>query len=940
MPPSFHRRRSNVRPAGFRPALGKPLVNPQVVRRLALFRQLAARAVAKRASAPRQTPAHVPTPPSNNRFFSVNRKSLPVVQQRLRPTPFRLLSRPVIRNTFSNRPVVSSPVSRPNRPLFKQPPRVQTRPRPKVPIVVRKEMRPRIAPVFSFPRRVIRPEERVEKPAKSPARLAPIIHFSPARTRIVLRRSRVERHPLASASQSLTRSVRSISSAKKAIHRAASTGAIPISLGKRLVRAKKNFEEHSRPPREANVQRKVVGLEPLSQQPVLSHKSSSSFHAPRLRAFGMAEQPRGGKGEEPRPPADEGFFGRVFGGGKGERKPPAPKDPEMVRILAKYGVTPESLHFSSFAKTTPKSWEEGDEIMKTMRRDYYFPFNDFEPLQQALLIAGAKEIQKIAQASKENAPYVLEYSLPKAIEAMGNRFNVDMLKEMTLIAQSTKENARYVLEYSLPKAIEAMGNRFNVDMLKEMTLIAQSTKENARYVLGNSLPKAIEAMGNRFNVEKLREFGAWVEGLPPALLAGVSSLSAFESEDVLAIIAQSAKMRSRLEHFRGVGFAENTPTDKFVVRALTGVDDPDNGFDDSRQSFNTRWNRWSGETNPPAMIARDASFRMKAAAGVTVPTLISGKKLDVNTLQSIYRRTVPPTGNLEVSILQELSKLSGVTFEESFSEKKRDDFVIQSLRAVGTRSDEFTRAVMMALPLLPRVTGMSLPGLSSDPNVAEARAFLDASKVFFDVHLPEVLQSYDVKPGAVQTAKERFPINSINSELGKFAKGKATQEQTIELKATKTVLDAFYDALGQNCICRYGFELDRPDFQPIRLVDPKTNEHFGVVYALSGVVNGVPSMIVAGIEPKKRFAYAVNSGQFMKGRLDNLEKIAKLNGLTGGVYSNVGKNGADDGRVAQYDVTRNAIQRESKGYLELARKEQIQFPKEFNQPIKYLWRLR
>ncbi len=476
---------------------------------------------------------------------------------------------------------------------------------------------------------------------------------------------------------------------------------------------------------------------------------------------------------------------------------------------------------------------------------------------------------------------------------------------------------------------------------KEITLIAQASKENASSVLRYSLPASIQALGSRFSVEALREFRVWVAGLPPALLSGMSSLSAFESGEILSLIGQPpAVIRGRMDYIRSNGFAEDTAVDKFVVRSMMGVDDPDNRFEDARKKFNERWKQWAGKTEPPAIIVQNASFRVKAGAEVTVPTLISGKRLDNNVLQSISRRLAPPSTNLEVTILQELSRLSGVPFQESLTERQRNDFVIQSFRALGTRPEDFSRAVGMTMPLLPRVTGMSLPTLTPEPSPTEARGFLDATKVFFDGHLPEVLQTYDATPATIQAAKTRLPIAPINAELGKFARGKATQEEIIELQATKTVLDAYYDALGQNCICRYGFDLRRPEFQPIRLVNTKTGEQLGVVYALRGVVEGNPAMILAGIEPRKRFAYAVNSGQFMKGLLDNLERVAKTNGLAGGVYTNVGQDGTDDGRIAQWDVVRGAIEREKKGYVRLERKEQIKFPTDFRDPIKYLWKLR
>ncbi len=455
-----------------------------------------------------------------------------------------------------------------------------------------------------------------------------------------------------------------------------------------------------------------------------------------------------------------------------------------------------------------------------------------------------------------------------------------------------------------------------------------------------SLPASITALGGRFSVEALRDFKGWVEGMPRPLLSGAASLKSFDGPGIEWIISKPKEIRERFVAIHGGQLATDTLVDQFVVRAMTGVDDVDNGFEDSRNDFSKRWKQWAGKSIPVAITVSGASFRVKSTAEVTVPTLIGGKRLDTNAIQNVYRRILSPTTNLEVTILQGLSQLSGIPFDEKMTEKKRNAFVVESLQSVGTRSTDFTKAVTMAMPLLPRVTGMTIPVIAEQPSIPDLRSFLDAAKVFFDVHLPEVLQSYGVATTVVQAAKTRFPIQQLDTELGKFAKGKATQEETIALQSTKNAVDAYYDALGQNCICRYGFELERENFQPIRMVHPKTGEQFGVIYALKEKVNGKPSLVLAGVEPRKRFAYTVNTTQFMRGLLDNLAKVAQANGLTGGVYTNVGKGGVDDGRIAQYDIIRNALQREQKEYVELSRGERIQFPKGFNEPIKYLWKLR
>jgi hypothetical protein len=116
-----------------------------------------------------------------------------------------------------------------------------------------------------------------------------------------------------------------------------------------------------------------------------------------------------------------------------------------------------------------------------------------------------------------------------------------------------------------------------------------------------------------------------------------------------------------------------------------------------------------------------------------------------------------------------------------------------------------------------------------------------------------------------------------------------------------------------------------------------------VVYALKGTVEGERALILAGVEIRKQFAYGIKQSEFIPALIGELGKIAKHNGCRE-IWTTVGERSnywpwSDDGRISQYDVTRNALCGMGQTYKDLMAAEQIQFPRKFSRPIHRVLRV-
>lgn len=237
----------------------------------------------------------------------------------------------------------------------------------------------------------------------------------------------------------------------------------------------------------------------------------------------------------------------------------------------------------------------------------------------------------------------------------------------------------------------------------------------------------------------------------------------------------------------------------------------------------------------------------------------------------------------------------------------RKELETHSIRAVEKLND--------ITPLLPNLLKLALP------YVPENNASPGKLRPFYEICLDMVLEPlcsealpYGYSERLTNAAIPESKIllldlrSKVKHELSKF-KVNATYRGTrqIAMAISKGPLDAFYGELGDCCAnTHYECELERPDFQPVRLFDPNTFEQVGVNYTFTRMVDGHPALIVAGILPKRDFANSVSKEELVKEVVKGLKAIALENGLVDShgvpaVYTNTGGPnwGRADGRIAQ-----------------------------------------
>ncbi|MCS6962277.1 MAG: hypothetical protein NZT61_07250 [Deltaproteobacteria bacterium] len=184
--------------------------------------------------------------------------------------------------------------------------------------------------------------------------------------------------------------------------------------------------------------------------------------------------------------------------------------------------------------------------------------------------------------------------------------------------------------------------------------------------------------------------------------------------------------------------------------------------------------------------------------------------------------------------------------------------------------------------------------------------------------------------------------NHIQMQLRK-CKTRVNPSSKIEFRLIprKDPIDCWYGFLGDCCITDYyGNELNRSDFQPIRIVDCR-GYIVGYVYVVMAEVEGRLSLVVAGIEPNFHVKQRLEPYSFVEGLFGALVRLVKRIKVGGrpveGVYVNAGFYGLrDDGRISQLSEIRDAIRKIGNQHLkELS--SPVWFPKEYSTPIKYVY---
>ncbi|RMG40864.1 MAG: hypothetical protein D6719_09785, partial [Candidatus Dadabacteria bacterium] len=256
---------------------------------------------------------------------------------------------------------------------------------------------------------------------------------------------------------------------------------------------------------------------------------------------------------------------------------------------------------------------------------------------------------------------------------------------------------------------------------------------------------------------------------------------------------------------------------------------------------------------------------------------------------------------------------------------------------------EYRRLLNALTPVLPELCGVSLPDKKGD----DADSRLSYYKELRDNIIGHIKETLKKRGIVLESVSNAGRINllvlegNLDSEIKKY-RGSFSDRLELELRATKGLLDVFYGDLGDCCIVKhYGCELERGDFQPIRIVEPGTGRQLGVVYATFGVIDGNRAMVLRGIEPKRSFEAKINPKSFIDSLIPALSKIAEANGYT--LYTNTGnEDWADDGGIAQVSEIREALRNyaEARGSRpqKLRGEELIKFPKKMG-PITWVARL-
>ncbi|NDC38882.1 MAG: hypothetical protein EBZ48_12670, partial [Proteobacteria bacterium] len=366
----------------------------------------------------------------------------------------------------------------------------------------------------------------------------------------------------------------------------------------------------------------------------------------------------------------------------------------------------------------------------------------------------------------------------------------------------------------------------------------------------------------------------------------------------------------------------------------------DQPFTAPKQHFAARIREWRHRDLPAVLsLPGKIKFSVQASAEEAKPYLIKDKKLQ-DDLFDKYRGQFMPNAEARGASLQSVSQIAQLDAANlpPAGSAEEAQFIKAALQQAA-QAGNLSSALKSVRGLLPKVTGVELAPPAGDEPLAW-HSFYHSLVNAFEGHIPETLASWGITldDKTRQVCIDNY-LKPVKGELRKFATGSQKKEhREVQVVATKGVYDAFYDAIGETCAGQYTFELANPIFQPLRLIDPETLEHYGVVYALKGEVEGRPALILAGVEIRKQFAYGIKQSELIPALVAELGKIAKHNGMYE-IWTTVGpaKDGkawSDDGRLSQYDVTREALCGMGTKYTDLPRSEQIQFPGKYHMPIQ------
>jgi hypothetical protein len=353
-----------------------------------------------------------------------------------------------------------------------------------------------------------------------------------------------------------------------------------------------------------------------------------------------------------------------------------------------------------------------------------------------------------------------------------------------------------------------------------------------------------------------------------------------------------------------------------------------------RDDFDRRIQNWGNKNLPPALkVTSDREFEIRAKAGTPTLRVIPGKELNQKLFEAVSDKVIADSKKIE-DRLKSLYSLAGIPLPEKLPDVATASGKKEIFLLLKTMPQEKLRSALNAIkPALPVLCDSKIRvahfGEVSTPNIKEIHDFYGSVITAYE-HIDDVLTREGIKltKDVKQVVFDNF-TKPIREELDKFRFSGAKETRTVKLVGTKNIYDTFYDAIGESCLGNE--DLERSDFQPIRLVDPDSGDHYGVVYAVKSEINGTPSLVLFGIEIRREYAYSISQSELMPKLIEQLGLVARENGLRE-VWTTT-----DSTRLAQYDVTRDTVMALSNGNAEI--NSGIQFPSHYDPATNFakLW---
>lgn len=409
-----------------------------------------------------------------------------------------------------------------------------------------------------------------------------------------------------------------------------------------------------------------------------------------------------------------------------------------------------------------------------------------------------------------------------------------------------------------------------------------------------SISEFLEVIRTAKSKTFIRNENWWVSPYVSHLFFLLRELDNFYAPTIIgAYLSMTTEQRAKIVNVTGdqlrdrmkdIGLGQivplNTELDQFTVKTLSGLYDAGYGFHDGRDAFEKRWQLYAGFEYPsPLISSSEIAFKIGMRGADNDITIKGGAVIDEHRLQKISNRLHCYSPQLKALILKSAAELTEIIrpkYNENESEsliltENERKFITACLKADNGQHEKLTK---LLLPLLSDYSNMTIPEVKIGSDLAAFREFIFSAKQLIDTHLHHFLNEK-----GIQLRSETLKKLSAELEVegNKFSNYGSEKLVSIRFVCTKTVLDSFYDALGQCCIGSYGDNLLKMSFQPIRMVIEETGENVGVIYASLGSVDSKHAVILAGIDPKKWFINRVKPSDLYKRIVQSLNPLATMN---------------------------------------------------------------